>query len=197
MRNVIAVLCSMLVGCGVEEGIGAHAVWLNTPDGGDGCPIVCDPAGGFTADGCCEAADPPPAVITPTHVVLGPTTARPLYSYTVFNGSHWMLRRDSTAIFFPVSVPIDCAITQWAVHVTKGWGPSTLTAELMRTYYWSDTVIGAVTVIGNAGTMHLSPPMAPHTVESEHSYAIKVSRDNFYVSDDAIWYAETWHICPS
>jgi hypothetical protein len=75
MRHVLAVLCSVLiVGCAVEDGIGAHAVWLNTPDAGDGCPIVCDPAGGFTADGCCEAAQPQP-VAPPQTIVISPLNA--------------------------------------------------------------------------------------------------------------------------
>jgi hypothetical protein len=64
MRHVLAMLCSVLIwGCGVEEGIGAHAVWITTPDGGACADVVCD-AIGVVGDPCCPSASNPQPKIT-------------------------------------------------------------------------------------------------------------------------------------
>jgi hypothetical protein len=122
MRNaiIVSMLCSVLVGCGVEE-VSAHAVWLSTPDGGDGCPAVCDPAGGFTADGCCAAGDPtPPAPLVSLQIEAaeGHVSAGSVNG-PVFDGNSWTFGASLIPVRYPFHVQTGDTIVGFRVFVDK------------------------------------------------------------------------------
>jgi hypothetical protein len=181
MRNaiIVSMLCSVLVGCGVEEGIGAHAVWITTPDAGDGCPIVCDPAGGFTADGCCEAVAPPSQ---PVQRLIGAAAAEAPSSLTVggpdFYGARWIWPTYGASMFYPLTADPGCLLGSVKHRVRKDSDAAThFTVDLVGFVDGTEVVLASASNTANApGVVNIVSPAAAVTVSVNVEYSVRVSR---------------------
>jgi hypothetical protein len=179
MRNaiIVSMLCSVLVGCGVEEGIGAHAVWITTPDAGDGCPIVCDPAGGFTADGCCEAASQPDPDSTVRISGAGCVATGTGYTHTVPNAD--LLSTGPTTMLCPL--PLRTGDRLKLVSYTVSGSSTVTTTGIVRLVN-----AGASTVIGGPHTLSgLAPGQTRETIDTVDTTLSSASAVLFVHADGA------------
>jgi hypothetical protein len=179
MRNaiIVSMLCSVLVGCGVEE-TGAHAVWLNTPDAGDGCPIVCDPAGGFTADGCCAAGDPPPAPATQRQEVSMSGAAGRAPSAVYVSGGK-LLTTAPTQVTYSPQLTVGARVVGVTLRLRGNGGPSIWNARVLHVAPDDLTaILSAVSIayLPSAST-DIIMPMVPALFTAGSSVSVEFEAD--------------------
>ena len=113
-----------------------------------------------------------------------------------FNRDGWLLNEPG-ALVYPISLPVGCRVTSWAVRVEKASG-AFFHGELVTVIDGEQHAVGPLVTLGGvpAGVYTLEGEVN-HTLAPRRDHHIRITRGGSptVVTDRAFW-AETRHECP-